>query len=1121
MPDSKTLSAGELSASTERAGGLEEEGMERDVDGNNQGCEDVRSSQGASEDSGSDSESEGGEEEEGREGIMTKSSSISSFGVYYDEQQELSERARAGSPTIALTKQKKKENKRQLKEEKKLLKREKKNKNKGKNARESEEPLPAQKSFHVRLQDRLGEGSSGTNRLLNSQINDRGLAESIDMSSPVRTRSVPDGGSNSAFAQPGATADEKLNELPGWKIALDHIFDREVRPARPRIGHIPHLLPLAYRFWRYTEKIKSLGRVPFMEPLYALKLQPSKGVPIGGIGCGTIGRGWRGEFNRWQLTPGVYSYNTVPADQFIVCVRRGGETILQQVLCSVPINDMKPKKGLGSGSSGNGPVLTGWDWNSFDGGCGEYRALYPRAYTTYRLDSVGVRLVCRQISPIVPHDYRDSSLPVGMFVWDVVNLWEEPVDVSIAFTFQNGTGESHDAKGGHSNAPFEFKGGSLSDNESETGSVNIDCVKGVRMMHKEEKEKNPYELTVASRQHSGNVSVSVKTKFVTNGDGSEVWSDLQMNGGLSSPIPALPEELLSSRKGETIGCAVCAQISLKGKGSDSSEGDPAGVEASTGELEFCLSWDMPRITFLSTSHLRWYTKFFGSDGMHGPEIACYAFASYKDWEEKIEKWQAPVLTDPGLPRWYKSALFNELYYLADGGTIWIVPDQESTMFPGNQNLSTGKHNPLRDSHGLFAYLEGHEYRMYNTYDVHFYASYALVMLWPKLQLSLQYEMAEAVDMCDFRPWQTLMRGNTCQRKMPHAVPHDVGDPGEDPWLRVNSYNIHDTSTWKDLNTKFVLQVYRDYCITGDKDYLWAMWPRMKEAIRHLEKYDRNNDGVIENDGFPDQTYDEWTVSGTSAYCGGLWLAALRVMLQVAEILGLQDEVVEFRVMYESGVPAYSSKLWNGKYFRYDDDESRGNAESIMADQCAGAWYLTACDLIPSFSPDAPPSSLPAQSDSSTTQPISPPTMPTGPCSAKDLPGYASPAQIKSALSMVFQYNVCKFAEGTMGPVNGMFPSGVPDASAMQSEEVWTGTAYSIAANMLEMGMDREAFGTASGIYNTCYNIIGMGFQTPEAFDIKGNFRALGYMRPLAIWAMQWALEKRRDKAAFIKTSAKD
>lgn len=34
--------------------------------------------------------------------------------------------------------------------------------------------------------------------------------------------------------------------------------------------------------------------------------------------------------------------------------------------------------------------------------------------------------------------------------------------------------------------------------------------------------------------------------------------------------------------------------------------------------------------------------------------------------------------------------------------------------------------------------------MYNTYDVHFYASFALIMLWPKLALSVQYDIGEKI-----------------------------------------------------------------------------------------------------------------------------------------------------------------------------------------------------------------------------------------------------------------------------------------------------------------------------------------------------------------------------------------
>lgn len=50
---------------------------------------------------------------------------------------------------------------------------------------------------------------------------------------------------------------------------------------------------------------------------------------------------------------------------------------------------------------------------------------------------------------------------------------------------------------------------------------------------------------------------------------------------------------------------------------------------------------------------------------------------------------------------------------------------------------------------------GQEYRMYNTYDVHFYASFALVMLWPKLELSLQYDMGNVSAFSTLEPSLSL------------------------------------------------------------------------------------------------------------------------------------------------------------------------------------------------------------------------------------------------------------------------------------------------------------------------------------------------------------------------------
>ena len=52
------------------------------------------------------------------------------------------------------------------------------------------------------------------------------------------------------------------------------------------------------------------------------------------------------------------------------------------------------------------------------------------------------------------------------------------------------------------------------------------------------------------------------------------------------------------------------------------------------------------------------------------------------------------------------------------------------------------------------------------------------------------------------------------------------------------------------------------------------------------------------------------------------------------------------------------------------------------------------------------------------------------------------------------------------------PDGRVDTTSMQSSEVWTGTTYAVAAEMIQLGMLEEAFVTAKGIYSTGYEEIG-------------------------------------------------
>ncbi|KAF2563866.1 hypothetical protein F2Q70_00017315 [Brassica cretica] len=437
---------------------------------------------------------------------------------------------------------------------------------------------------------------------------------------------------------------------------------------------------------------------------------------------------------------------------------------------------------------------------------------------------------------------------------------------------------------------------------------------------------------------------------------------------------------------------------------------------------------------------------------------------YGNWESQIEEWQNTILLDTSLPDWYRVTLFNELYYFNSGGAIWTdgLPYKQSTERSTEQNSNDTDilqkinavcdqvhHSPqsqnAEENIGQFLYLEGIEYLMYNTYDVHFYSSFPLLILFSKLELSIQRDFAAAVMFQDPTKKEIMSSGELVPRKLLGSVPHDIGL--NNPWLELNAYNLFNTDRWKDLNAKFVLQVYRDVVATGDYSFARAVWPSVYLAVAYLDQFDKDEDGMIENEGLPDQTYDTWSVTGVSAYCGGLYVAALQAASAFATIVGENAVAFYFNAKYEKAKTVYE-KLWNGSYFDYDNSGS-DSSSSILADQLAGQWYARACGLKP----------------------------------------ITKEEWIKKALETIHEFNVMKVRGGTRGAVNGMSPDGQVDTNSLVSKEVWAGTTYSVAACMIQEGQREK----------------GCSFQTPEAWNMNDEYRSLCYMRPLAIWAIQWAL----------------
>ena len=49
----------------------------------------------------------------------------------------------------------------------------------------------------------------------------------------------------------------------------------------------------------------------------------------------------------------------------------------------------------------------------------------------------------------------------------------------------------------------------------------------------------------------------------------------------------------------------------------------------------------------------------------------------------------------------------------------------------------------------------------------------------------------------------------------------------------------------------------------------------------------------------------------SAYCAGMWLAALRMQIEMAEVLGLQEDKEHYSAILDRGKKSFEEKLWNG------------------------------------------------------------------------------------------------------------------------------------------------------------------------------------------------------------------
>ena len=236
----------------------------------------------------------------------------------------------------------------------------------------------------------------------------------------------------------------------------------------------------------------------------------------------------------------------------------------------------------------------------------------------------------------------------------------------------------------------------------------------------------------------------------------------------------------------------------------------------------------------------------------------------------------------------------------------------------------------------------------------------------------------------------------------------------------------------------IINLYRDWQITGDTAFLKSVWPQAKKALEHAwTSWDADRDGLME--GEQHNTYDI-EFYGPNSMMGSFYLGALLAGSKLAEAVGDKASARTYLALYEKGRLGYDRLLWNGEYYvqKYDQvmEKKYQYGEGCLSDQLLGQWLGMVAGL-----------------------------------------GRYLPAdRLRSALRSIYRYNFLpdfrNFSNPqrtyALGDEKGLLlcswpRGGRPPLPFVYSDEVWTGIEYQVASHLIMEGLLEEGLSVVKAV----------------------------------------------------------
>lgn len=310
-----------------------------------------------------------------------------------------------------------------------------------------------------------------------------------------------------------------------------------------------------------------------------------------------------------------------------------------------------------------------------------------------------------------------------------------------------------------------------------------------------------------------------------------------------------------------------------------------------------------------------YSPMYTTRYSNAVEVAKKLTNDHEKLLRKTLAWQQAIYESKELPGWLRDCLVNHLYVIAES-SLWAAPKK-----------------PLGDwtfPNGAFAMTECPGIcSITGCTASDWYGDFPLMYFFPDLQRML------------LRLYKEYQRPD-----------------GAIPFLWASRDVTKPTYDWQiGLNGPcFTGLVHRFWLITGDDSVLTEFYPAIKKNVYFTMGLNPSDQGPISvHRKGPGQSWWEHTpIYGMVSHIGGVRLAYLKMVKNMAEKLGDKEFATECQAWFDKGSKALEENLWcedTKSYMLFNDPETDRKSKTILSAQLDGDWACFINGLDPVFRRD--------------------------------------------------------------------------------------------------------------------------------------------------------------------------